>query len=93
MNLDELAHNLNTESVVIALMILSKRPEIDISISDSVISIKTSSIFEIEKLNFLLEMLCHIPFAFEFDSLKQTYIFNFKHLQNQINHILLAFGL
>jgi hypothetical protein len=91
-NLIEVSQDLRFESAIFAIMVLLHKYKDNISIRNSILTIKIDSIGILEKLNFYLEFLCHIPFTFEYDDFNDEFYYDFSHLDYEIQKILyLAF--
>jgi hypothetical protein len=87
-NHQELAQEISFESALFGIMMLFQRNKDFISIVDSVLIVKESNKHLLEKLSYFLEVLCNVPFTFEFDSETNEYYYDFHHVLEEIQLVM-----
>lgn len=87
-NLQELSQDLRYESALLALMMLLQESRKFISVKNSILAFKHEAMDVLVKFNFLMEVICHIPFTFEFNVSTREFQYDFGHLSHEIQKIL-----
>ena len=89
-NLRELAQTISFESALMGFMMLFKQHQDQIIITDSKLKVKASHTNLLERLNYLMEILCNVSFSFEYDAQNDEFFFDFEHLGKEIQLIMNA---
>ena len=58
-----------------------------INILDSVLSINANDLDLVQKLNYCMEFLAHIPFSFQYDKTQTRILLEFFHLEDEMQLI------
>ena len=86
----ELAQTISFESALMGFMMLFKQHHNEIIITDSKLKVKASHTNLLERLNYLMEILCNVSFSFEYDAQSDEFFFDFEHLGKEIQLIMNA---
>lgn len=89
-NLTELAQTISFESALMGFMMLFKEHHNEITITDSKLKVRARDTNLLERLNYLMEILCNVSFSFEYDAQSDEFFFDFEHLGKEIQLIMNA---
>ena len=82
-----ISNHVKPESALFSMINLILQHHDQINIIDSIISINSNDLDLFQKLNYLIEYFTHIPISFHYDKTRSNFIFDFVHLQDEINLI------
>ena len=87
-DIQSLSQSISFESTMITLMVLIQKNPDQVRIEENYLIVKNRNADLLGRLNYCMEILCNIPFTFEYNSIKDEYSFDFSHLSDEIGLIM-----
>lgn len=87
-DLHGLSQKISFESTLVTLMVLMQQNLDQVRIEENYLIVKNKNADLLGRLNYCMEILCNIPFTFEYNSIKDEYSFDFSHLSDEIGLIM-----
>ena len=78
---------IHPESALFTMIKLIVEHRDQINILDSVLSINASDLDLVQKLNYCMEFLAHIPFSFQYDKTQTRILLEYFHLEKEMQLI------
>lgn len=85
--LTHISKRIRPESALFTMIKLLVEHRNEINIVDSVLSINSNDLDLVQKLNYCMEFLAHIPFSFQYDKLQTEILLDFFHLEDEMKLI------
>ena len=85
--LTKISNKIHPESVLFTMIKLIVENRDQINVVDSVLSINSKDLDLVQKLNYCMEFLAHIPFSFQYNKLQTKILLEFFHLEEEMDII------
>ncbi len=85
--LTHISKKIRPESALFTMIKLIVEHRDEIKIVDSILSINSDDLDLIQKLNYCMEFLAHIPFSFQYDKSQTKILLEFFHLEEEMQLI------
>ena len=82
-----ISHKVRPESALMTMVKLLVEHRDQINIVDSVLTINSEDLDLVQKLNYCMEFLAHIPFSFKYSKTQTKILLDFFHLEDEMNLI------
>jgi len=83
----KVSQKIRPESALMTMISLIIEHRNQISVVDSVLSINAEDLDLVQKLNYCMEFLAHIPFSFQYNKTQTKILLDFFHLEEEMNLI------
>ena len=87
LKLTKISNKIKPETAVFTLIKLLFEHHDQINIVNSVLTINSEDLDLVQKLNYCMEFLAHIPFTFRYDKMNMRVLLDFFHLEEDVNLI------
>jgi carboxypeptidase C (cathepsin A) len=83
----KVSNKIRPESALFTMIKLLVEHRDQINITNSVLSINANDLDLVQKLNYCMEFLAHIPFSFQYDKCQTKILLDLFHLEEEMNLI------
>ena len=85
--MSKISHKIRPESALMTMVKLIIEHRDQINIVDSVLTINSEDLDLVQKLNYCMEFLAHIPFSFKYNKIQTEILLDFFHLEEEMSLI------